>query len=135
GEIYGWKLRNIGAEHWTSGSKLTASNDFGWAKVQEKLNQNFNEPRPIDTSSIRKHPPRPRGLRVTQRPLRQPSLEESMNRAEAEAIRIMNELFAAARRGRPHHARTPELEENAVVTVLDYGYAAYKLDAANEESF
>lgn len=99
-QIYAWSLRNEGAKEWTSGSKLTASNDLGWKKVQDQLDTNLANRQPIKVG--RKHPTRMRGLSATKRPL-QPTrrIDQIADAGTAEALELANQLMAAMSRKRP----------------------------------
>lgn len=99
-EIYAWSLRNEGAKEWTSGSKLTASNDFGWKKVQDQLNSKISDRQPMKVG--RRHPTRMRGLSATKRPL-QPTrrIDQIADAGTAEALELANQLMSAMSRKRP----------------------------------
>ena len=106
GEIYAWSVRNIdGPKEWTSGSKITASNDFGWKKVADKLAENKAKPANIKLSTIQpqnRWPAPRRRLRIDTNPKapansrRPPKVD--IGKGLEEGLEMISELFNAASR-------------------------------------
>lgn len=93
GQAYAWSLRNVdGPKEWTSGSKLTASNNFGWGKVQAQLALNLSDRQAMKVG--RKHPTRMRGLAATRRPQQQTQrLDQLADTGVAEAFENLQNML------------------------------------------
>lgn len=104
GEVFAWSLRNIdGPKEWTSGSDLTASNDFGWKKVADKLAENRAKAPGAKLSTIepnrRWSAPR-RRLRIDTNsktpPLSKKPQPVDVGAAMDDGMEVLGELFAIA---------------------------------------
>lgn len=93
-QIYAWSLRNLGGpREWTSGSKISPSHEFGWAKVQTQLDKNFASRQALSRS---RYPARPRGGMHIEPPKPKQRLDQQVEEATGEAFSVMQSLLAAA---------------------------------------
>lgn len=123
-EIYAWSLRNIdGPREWTSGSKLTPGNEFGWAKIQAQLDTNLSERQPIDA---RKFPARVRGVNARKAKNVGQRLDQIADQSNAEALEILQTILSITTRRRPQTAESSSADVPAVGVVSQSGKGAPK---------
>ncbi len=97
--IYAWSLRNVGGPAaWTSGSKLTPNNEFGWAKVQQRLDQSFQLRMPANARK-RTAPRMKNGLGRAPAPRPVERLDEAVEAGVGAAIGVLSRLIKAANSG------------------------------------